>query len=268
MTAETPDRRRFLGLAAGLSFAAFGAGTAAAQEAEQPDPRLTVETVTFQVRRQVFKGQLSRPRSGGRRPAVLLIHGQRGADALHRAFARRLALDGFLVLLPDLASPQGISADQVDEIQGALARLAPAEVNAALEAGIDLVAKHPECNGAIGVVGFSWGGTFALQLAAASQRLRAAVSFYAVPPSPEHVAAVRVPILFHWADNDPRTAPLVDAIEKRLIGSGKVFEAYLYAGVVSGFATDPDPRRYDQKATDRAYERTAFFLRRWLVAPA
>lgn len=268
MTAETPDRRRFLALAAGLSAAALGAGPVAAQEAEQPDPRLTVETVTFQVRRQVFKGQLSRLRSGGRRPGVLLIHGQRGADALHRAFARRLALDGFLVLLPDLASPQGVPPDQVEETQAALARLAAAEVTSALEAGIDLVAKHPECNGAIGAVGFSWGGTFALQLAAAGQRVRAAVSFYAVPPSLDRLAEVRVPVLFHWADNDPRTAPVVDAIEKRLIGTGKVFEAYLYQGVASGFATDPDPRRYDQKATDSAYERTAFFLRRWLVPPA
>lgn len=268
MTAETFDRRRFLALAAGLSATGLGIAPLAAQEAEQPDPRLTVETVTFQVRRQVFKGQLSRLRSGGRRPAVLLIHGQRGADALHRAFARRLALDGFMVLLPDLASPQGVTPDQVEETQAALARLATAEVMAALEAALDLVAKHPECNGAVGTVGFSWGGTFALQLAIAGQRVRAAVSFYAVPPSADRLAAARVPILFHWADNDPRTAPLVDAIEKRLIGSGKVFEAYLYSGVSSGFATDPDPRRYDQSATDRAYERTAFFLRRWLVAPA
>jgi carboxymethylenebutenolidase len=259
------DRRRLLGLAAaGLGLAAFPERLHA-QEADAADPRLTVETVTFQVRRQVYKGRLLRLRTGGRRPGILLIHDQRGPDAFFRAHAKRLALDGFLVMLPDLLSPQNIAPEQTEEAQNALARLPPAEASQALEAAADLVLKHAECTGAVGAIGFSWGGAFALQFAMAGTRVKAVVAYYALPPSPDRIAEIRVPVLFHWSEDDPRTAPAVDTMEKRLIGAGKVFEAFVYPETRSGFASEPDTPRWSAAAADLAYERSAFFLKRHLL---
>lgn len=257
------DRRRLLALAAG--FACGAAAPAFAQETDAADPRLIVETVMFQVRKQFYKGQMLRLRVGGRRPGVLLIHDQRGPDAFHRGFARRLALDGFLVMLPDLLSPQGISPDNREEASNALARLSPAEAMQALEAAADLLLKHAECSGSIGALGFSWGGTYAIQFAMAGNRVRASVAYYALPPSPERIVEIKVPVQFHWSEDDPHTAPVVDIMEKRLIGAGKTFEAYVYPQTRSGFASEPEGRRYDAPSADRAYERSAFFLRRLLI---
>lgn len=262
-----PDRRRLLALAAGILTVGSGpfAAPALAQETDAADARLTVETVTFQVRKQVYKGHMIRLRTGGRRPGVLLIHDQRGANAFYRGFARRLALDGFLVMLPDLLSPQGIAAEATEETQNALARLSPAEAMQALEAAADLLVKHGECSGSVGAVGFSWGGTFAIRFAMAGNRVKSAVAYYALPPSTDRIVEIKVPVLFHWSEDDPHTAPVVDAMEKRLIGAGKIFEAYVYPNTRSGFASEPEGRRYDAPSADRAYERTAFFLRRTLV---
>lgn len=257
------DRRRLL-LLAGAAASALAA-PALAQETDAADPRLIVETVTFQVRKQVYKGRMIRLRAGGRRPGVLLIHDQRGPDAFYRGFARRLALDGFIVMLPDLLSPQGVSPENREEAQNVLSHLSPAEALLALEAAADLLLKHGECSGSIAALGFSWGGTFALQFAMAGNRVKAAVAYYALPPSPERIVEIKVPVLFHWSEDDPHTAPVVDVMEKRLIGAGKTFEAYVYPDTRSGFASEPEGRRYDAKSADRAYERTAFFLRRLLV---
>lgn len=259
------DRRRFLALATGFGLAGLAPAPSTAQETDAADSRLTIETVTFQVRRQVYKSQILRLRAGGRRPGVLLIHDQRGPNAFYRGFARRLALDGFVVMLPDLLSPQGISADDEEQAQNALARLAPAEAAQALDVAAELLVKHPECSGSIGPLGFSWGGTFAVQMAMTGNRIKAAVAYYALPAAPERIVEIKVPVLFHWSEDDPRTAPIVDGMEKRLIGAGRTFEAYVYPQTQSGFASEPGGRRYDAASADRAYERSAFFLRRHLV---
>lgn len=261
-----PDRRRLLRFAAtGLALAAAAPAAALAQEAEIADPRLTVETVTFQVRRQVYKGRLLRLRTGGRRPGVLVLPDQRGPDAFFRGHARRLALDGFIVILPDLLSPQGISSDQVEEARNALSRLSPVEAMQAFEAAADLLARHAECTGSIAAVGFSWSGAFALQFAIAGNRVKAVVAYYPQLPSIDRMVEIKVPVLFHWSENDPRSAPLVDALEKRLIGAGRPFEAFVYPDTQNGFASEPENRRWVAAAADRAYERSAFFLRRQLV---
>lgn len=260
-----PDRRRVLRHAAAFAALGLAPSLVRAQETDATDPRLTVEAVTFQVHRKVYKGRLSRLRGGGRRPGVLVLHDQRGPDAFFQDYARKLALDGFLVMLPDLPSGQNISPDQTEEARNLLSRMAPAEAMQAFEAAADLLSHHAECTGAIGVVGFSWGGTFALQFAMSGTRVKAAVAYYAPPPSVDRIAEIKVPVLFHWSEDDPHTAPIVDAVEKRLIGAAKVFEAFVYPDTQSGFASEPGTRRWDAGAADRAYERSAFFLRRQLV---
>ncbi|NLH83434.1 MAG: hypothetical protein GX458_21725 [Phyllobacteriaceae bacterium] len=259
------DRRRLLRSVVDLAALCLAPSLARAQETDVADPRLTVETVTFQVRHRVYKGRLSRLRGGGRRPGVMVLHDQRGPDAFFQDYARKLALDGFLVMLPDLPSAQNVTPDQTEEARNLLSRMSPAEAMQAFEAAADLLTRHAECTGSIGAVGFSWGGTFALQFAMAGSRIKAAVAYYAPPPSVERIAEIKVPVLFHWSEDDPRTAPIVEAIEKRLIGAGKVFEAFVYPDTQSGFASEPGTRRWDAAAADRAYERSAFFLRRQLV---
>lgn len=259
----TWTRRGVTALLAGAMAASLIA-PAGAQEGEPPlDPRLTADTVTFQVRKHVFKGLLVRPRVGPKRPGILLIPDQRGPSPHWRALARRYAMDGFVVLLPDLLAPFNLPEGS-DEGMSLMARIIPAEHQLSLDAAADLLAKHPECNGSIAVIGFVWGGPYAVQFAISGARVKAAVVFHATVPSPDRVATVKVPVLFHWAENDPRTVPAMEPLERKMIGAGRVFEAWVYPGQAGAFASDPVSRGYDREAADRAHERTVFFLRRHL----
>ncbi|MDK9695934.1 MAG: dienelactone hydrolase family protein [Siculibacillus sp.] len=259
-------RREVTTFLAGVAALVGLAPAALAQEIEPPlDPRLAADTVTFQVRKHVFKGLLVRPRVGPKRPGILLIPDQRGPNPHWRALARRFAMDGFVVLLPDLLAPFNLPEGS-DEGSNLMARIIPAEHHLSLDAAADLLAKHPECNGSIAVVGFVWGGPYAIQFAISGARVKAAVVFHAMVPAPEKVATVKVPVLFHWAENDPRTAPLMEPLERRMIGAGRVFEAWVYPGLAGPFASDPTARGFDRPSLDRALERTVFFLRRHLGA--
>ena len=240
-------------------------GSAVAQESEPPpDPRLVQENVTFQVRKQVFKGLLVRLRGTAKRPGLLLIPDQRGPNPAFRAMARRFALDGFIVLLPDLVAPFGVPENS-EEAEGAIARLGPAETQFALDVAAELLTKHAECTGSIGALGFAWGGLHALQFAITGARVKAVVAYYTALPSPERLVEAKVPIAFHWPENDVRTSPVAEQIEKRLIGSGRTFEAWVYPDTQQGFASDPTSRRYNREAADRAHDRSVVFLRRWLA---
>lgn len=268
IVAATPgagvDRRRVLGL--GLSLAGLAAMPALAQEQEgEPplDPRIAVDTVTFQVRKQVFKGRLERLRVGGRRHGVLLIPDQHGPSPFWRTLSRRLALDGFLVLTPNLLAPFNLPEGSEEGVN-LMARIIPAEHQLALDAAADLLIRHAECSGSIGAIGFVWGGPYVMQFAVSGARIKAGVVYYATLPSPERAAGIKVPMLFHWAENDPRTAQQIEPVEKRLIGGARVFEAWVYPGLTGGFASEPGTRVYDKAAADLAYDRTVFFLKRHL----
>lgn len=259
------DRRRLLAAAGSLAVAAMVPGAGAAQETDAADPRLTVETVTFPARRQVYKGQLVRLRGPGRRPGLLLVSDQRGPTPFFRQLARRFAADGFVVMLPDLLSPYTLTDENSDEGQNILGRTPPGEIMQVLDTAADLLLRHPDCSGAMGVLGFVWGGSYALQFAFSGNRAKAVVAYYPNPPSPARAAELKLPVMFHWVEDDPRSAPAVDALEKRMIGAGRVFEAFVYPDTQSGFASDPSSRRWNKAAADRAYERSLFFLKRWAV---
>ena len=257
------DRRTLLRSAVGIC-AALAAAPALAQESEPPlDPRLAADTVTFQVRKNIFKGLLVRPRVGSKRAGILLIPDQRGPSPYWRALSRRFAMDGFIVLLPDLLAPFNLPEGS-EEGMNLMGRIIPAEHQLALDAAAELLAKHPECNGAIAAVGYTWGGPYAAQFAIAGTRVKAVVVHHATMPTPEKVAAAKVPMLFHWAENDPRTAAQVEALEKKMIGAARVFESWVYPGLSGPFAADPTTRGRDDRAAELAYERTVFFLRRHL----
>lgn len=258
------DRRSLLVGLGGAAASALIGGPASAQEGEPPlDPRIAVDTVTFRVRNRIFKGHLERQRVGGKRPGILLIPDQRGPGPFWRGLARRFALDGFIVLVPNLLAPYNLP-EESDEGVNLMARIIPAEHQLALDAAADLLNKHPECTGSIAAIGFVWGGPYVMQLAIAGTRIKAGVAYYSTMPAPDRAAGIKVPMLFHWAENDPRTAPQTEALEKKMIGAARVFESWVYPDLTGPFASEPGTRGYNREAADLAYDRTVVFLKRHL----
>src|SRR6185295_14355456 len=71
------------------------------------DPRLVSETVSFDWAKGKVSGYLVRAKDKVKRPAIVVIHENRGLNPHIPDVARRYALEGYLVLAPDLLSVTG-----------------------------------------------------------------------------------------------------------------------------------------------------------------
>ena len=258
-------RRGLIGAVAAI---VLGAPATLAQDTPPPepeDPRVAVETITYPGKKGPLKAYVARPRNApGKRPSVLIIHEIRGLNAHFRDLARRLAQNGMIAMVPDLASAQGF-AEGSDEVRDFLQKLPAAEVAAEYQAALDALAKLPDVSGATGVIGFAWGGSVAAQLAALpSKPVRAAVLYYSTPASLDLVPKLNAALLLQYAEQDPRTLQQIEPIERKLIGYSKIYEQYVYEGAKPNFANESLPKWFNRKQADLAWERTLAFLKRQL----
>jgi carboxymethylenebutenolidase len=97
--------------------------------------------------------------------------------------------------------------------------------------------------------------------------LGAAVPFYGGQPPVEDVAAIRAPLLIHYAGDDPRVNAGWPGYESALKAAGVRYEAFIYAGTQHGFNNDTTPR-YDEPAARLAWQRTIAFFNRHLRGDA
>ena len=88
---------------------------ALAQMVPANDARLATETVTFDSPKGKINGYLARPKSKGKRPAIVVIHENRGLHPHIQDVARRFAVEGFLAYAPDLLSLVGGTPANEDE---------------------------------------------------------------------------------------------------------------------------------------------------------
>jgi carboxymethylenebutenolidase len=70
-----------------------------------------------------INGYLARPKSRGKRPAIVVIHENRGLHPHIQDVARRLAVEGFLAMAPDLLTPIGGTPADEDEGLAAFKKL-------------------------------------------------------------------------------------------------------------------------------------------------
>ena len=113
----TLDRRGFMekltmlagsGAAAATIAPLLAANPAAAEIVAEADPRLKAQDVTWPSATGDMKGYLVHPADqSGKLPMIIVIHENRGLNAHIKDVARRLALEGFVVLAPDYLSPRG-----------------------------------------------------------------------------------------------------------------------------------------------------------------
>jgi carboxymethylenebutenolidase len=271
----TLDRRGFmekLGKLAGSSAAAAAivplieAGQAKAAVVDATDVRLDTSTVEFPGDGGTLKGYLVRPKlPAAPLPAVMVIHENRGLNGHIEDVARRLALEGFLVLAPDFLSPAGgtpADEDKAREMISALDRLKT--VNNAVAAAKYLRGAEGG-NGKSGSVGFCWGGGLSLQTAVADPDLGAAVSYYGAQPLAETVEVIKAPLLLHYAGLDDRVNAGIPVFEAALKAANKIYEIHVYPGVNHAFNNDTSAARYDKAAADLAWSRTVDFLKKHLA---
>lgn len=226
------------------------------------DPRLDTEEITYDSPDGggKIKGQLSRPRDAGKKlPGILVVHENRGLNPHIADVGRRAALEGFISLSPDALTPLGGypgTDDEGRELQRQRDR------NDMLEdfiAGFRYLRDHPECSGAVGVVGFCFGGWISNMMAVKVPDLKASVPFYGGQPEAAQVPQINAPLMLHFAELDKRVNAGWPAYEEALKKNDKEYQAFMYPGVNHGFHNDTTPR-YDEKAAKLAWTRTIDFF--------
>jgi len=267
------QRRDFMGRLARLaggSAAALAllprlqAGYAEAQIVPADDSRLNISRAEYGAGADRITGYLARPKEGGKVPAVLVIHENRGLNPHIEDVARRMALEGFLAYAPDMLTPLG--GTPADESQGPqmLGKLDAHETVARLAGAVRFLAGHAESAGKVGVVGFCWGGGMVNRLAAAGTSLAAGVAYYGRQLPAEDVPKITAPLLFHYGSLDERINAGIAAYEAALKANGKPYESHMYEGANHAFNNNTSAARYHKEAADLAWKRTVAFFKKHL----
>jgi carboxymethylenebutenolidase len=178
-------------------------------------------------------------------PAVIVVHDDQGVNDAMRGIARQLASEGFVAVVPNLASRAAAAADR-GRGEPAAATAAPGRGRGSAVAGLPLSQTVDDVKAAfafllkdsavdaarISVIGFGWGGWRALKLAEQTPSLYRAVVYYSTTPDPS-AAAIRRPVLGHYAEYDFQTTGNVLATRQRL---GETYTFFIYPDTDRGFA--------------------------------
>jgi carboxymethylenebutenolidase len=225
------------------------------------DARLAADTVSYEAGDTLISGYLVRLKAKGKRPAVIVIHENRGLNPHIKDVARRLALEGFLSLAVDMLSPLGGTPSDENKGREMIHTLKADETAQRIAAAVPFLEHHAESTGKVGTVGFCWGGGMVNRAAVLSPDLKAAVAYYGEQPSADAVKSIHAALLLHYAGLDKRIGAGIAAYEAALKAQGKRFTVYIYPNVDHGFNNDTSGR-YDKPAADMAWGRTVAFLKK------
>lgn len=231
------------------------------------DARLASERVAYDSPKAKINGYLVRPKSKGRRPAVIVIHENRGLNPHLEDVARRFAAEGFLAYAPDLLSLVGGTPENEDAARDLHTKMNQDDAVTALVSAVSFLKTHAESTGKVGAVGFCFGGTMVNRLAASSPDLDAGVAYYGRQIPAAQVPNIKAALLLHYAENDDGVNATVPAYEAALKANNKKFTMYTYPGTQHAFNNDLGAARYNKAAADLAWSRTLAFFKETLGAP-
>jgi carboxymethylenebutenolidase len=212
-----------------------------------------------------FGSYLSLP-PAGKGPGILLIQEIFGVNGHIRAVADQYALDGCVVLAPDLfwrLEPRldiGYSPPEMERGMGLAKRFDFPRGLDDLAATVAALRARPECNGKVAAIGYCMGGTLSF-LCAAKIAVDAAVCYYpgGIDRQLEQAASVKCPLLVHFAGNDKSIGPAaVEAVQKAFAGRANA-AFHVYPGAAHGFNCWARAA-YNQPAALLAHGRTLEFL--------
>ena len=237
---------------------------AKAQTIPENDSRLVTSQAGYEAAGVKVTGYLARLQGGQKRPAVIVIHENRGLNPHIKDVARRVAIEGFLAFAVDMLSPLGGTPADENEAVKMIGGLKPDETLARLAGAVPFLAKHAESTGKVGVVGFCWGGGMVNRLAAAGTSLNASVAYYGAQIPAADVPYITAPLLLHYASLDERIDAGIPAYEAALKADHKTYEIYMYEGANHAFNNDTNAARYNKEAATLAWDRTIKFFKKYL----
>jgi carboxymethylenebutenolidase len=224
--------------------------------------RVGAESLQYPAGDSKIDAYLAKPKGEVKRPAVIVIHDDRGLDEYARSATRRFAESGFVALAPDLLSRAGGSANRKtdgDMLQ-AMRQVTVGSTVADLQASFRFLEDYPGVDlEKIASVGFGWGGWRSFSMAATIPPLYRAVIYCGSTPS-DGLENIEAPLLAHYAQFDFRVTGNAVWTEKTMADLGKKFTYYTYSKTDRGFFDDQGTQ-YNADAAKLAWTRTLEFLR-------
>ena len=218
--------------------------------------KTTGEMVEFGNRRDAGRGYMARSERVG--PGVLLLHEFFGLQDSFKDLADRLNAEGFTVLVPDLY--EGRIASSADEAQSLAQSLDVESTLRMLGAAADLLTDnwHPR----LGVVGFSLGAGFAVELAS-RQSIEALVLYYGLGDFAG--SGWTGPTLGHFAEKDEwEDLDEARSAFEALRAAGADAEMHVYPGTGHWFANRAVADSY-AAAAEAAFGATCDFFHHHLA---
>ncbi len=272
------DRRGFLdkssryaaasGTTAVGLLAALSPDFAQAQKVPPNDARIKTERV--EIASPAGHGKINalvaRPaNASGALPVVLVIHENRGLNPHIEDIARRLAVDNFIAVAPDLLTSVGGYPGDEDKARDAFGKIDQAKAREDFVAAANYTRAITGGNGKLGAVGFCYGGGIVNFLATRLPELVAGVPFYGASVPADQVPKIKAELMIVYAENDERINAMWPPYEAALKAAGVKYTAFNYAGTQHGFNNDTTPR-YDEKSATQAWARTVALFNRTLRA--
>ncbi|UVC09343.1 dienelactone hydrolase family protein [Rhizobium sp. TH2] len=270
----TLDRRDFMrklralagsGAAAAAIAPMLAASKAAAEVIPENDDRLTTTDLTYRGAPGDIKAYAAMPKDATKLPAVIVIHENRGLNAHIKDVTRRLALEGFLAMAPDMLSPSGGTPEDEDKAREMIGAITQDIYGSNLVAAVEFLKGHQNSTGNVGAIGFCWGGGQVNRLATLSPDLKAGVAYYGAQVPAEEVPKISAALMLHYAGLDDRINKGIDAYKAALEANKKDFQIFVYDGVNHAFNNDTSSARYNRQAADLAWSRTVEFLKQKLA---
>lgn len=223
---------------------------------------------------------LYRHEDGAQRPGVIHLTDIGGIRPAHRGMARRLAEEGYTVLMPNVFYRTGRpplfdfprrmgderTMKRFAELMGPLGP-EPMERDAGDYVDF-LAAQSSVSEGPMGVVGYCFTGAMAVRTAAVRpDKIVAAASFhggalYTETPASPHLALPRVKARLyfgHAVEDHSMPAEAIEKLNQALKAWGGSYESEVYDGAHHGW-TVPDGKPYHQFQAERAWSKLKDFL--------
>lgn len=215
-----------------LVFLAVGAIVSAAVHTEE---------VTYSAGGTNMKGYLAYDDAvKAKRPGVLVVHEWWGLNDYARSRARMLAESGYVALALDMygEGKQTTHADEAMKFYTEVMSNMDA-LKARFDAALDVLKKNPRVNpDRIAAIGYCFGGTVVLNMAAVGEDLDGVASFHGglsikTPPQP---GTVKAKIRVYTGEADPFVPPTdVAAFKKMMDGAKADYKVTSYPGAKHSF---------------------------------
>lgn len=241
------------------------AGPQAATVVSTPEQAITAGETSIPTQGENMPAYHARPKDAeGALPIVIVVQEIFGVHEHIRDICRRLALEGYLAVAPELYFRQG-DPNEYSDIPTLFSNLVTKVPDAQVLADLDHVANWAARNGGdphrLLMTGFCWGGRISWLYAAHNPQLKAAVAWYGKlvgektlnsPKHPVDIATdLNAPVLgLYGAEDTGIPQNTVETMRQALRAANAKAEIVVYPEAGHAFNADYRPSYHEESAKD------------------